>query len=200
LVLQGRLKKQRKGKNMNSLLWITIGLAAVFAIMYNSLINKNNQVENAFGGMDAQLKKRYDLIPNLVKSVKTYMKHEAETLTEITELRTKAMSGKISDDEKVSLDNAITSKLGGIMVAVENYPDLKASDNFNQLQRSLNEVEEQISASRRAYNATITSYNNGVEMFPTNILAGMMNMQRKNVFEIPETERENVDVGDLFDK
>jgi len=201
LVLQGRLKKNRKKeKNMNNLLWIAIGLAAVFAIMYNSLINKNNQVENAFGGMDAQLKKRYDLIPNLVKSVKTYMKHEAETLTEITELRTKAMSGNISDDEKVSLDNAITSKLGGIMVAVENYPDLKASDNFNQLQRSLNEVEEQISASRRAYNATITSYNNGVEMFPTNILAGIMNMQRKNVFEIPETERENVDVGDLFDK
>jgi len=201
LVLQGRLKKKtEKGKNMNNLLWIAIGLTAVFAIMYNSLINKNNQVENAFGGMDTQLKKRYDLIPNLVKIVKTYMKHEAETLTEITELRTKAISGNISDDEKVSLDNAITSKLGGIMVAVENYPDLKASDNFNQLQRSLNEVEEQISASRRAYNATITSYNNGVEMFPTNILAGMMNMQRKNVFEIPETERENIDVGDLFDK
>jgi len=185
---------------MNNLLWIAIGLAAVFATMYNSLINKNNQVENAFGGMDAQLKKRYDLIPNLVKSVKTYMKHEAETLTEITKLRTKAMSGNISDDEKVSLDNAITSKLGGIMVAVENYPDLKASDNFNQLQRSLNEVEEQISASRRAYNATITSYNNSVEMFPTNLIAGMMNMQRKNVFEIPETERKNIDVGDLFDK
>jgi len=185
---------------MNNLLWIAIGLAAVFTIMYNSLINKNNQVENAFGGMDAQLKKRYDLIPNLVKSVKTYMKHEAETLTEITKLRTKAMSGNISDDEKVSLDNAITSKLGGIMVAVENYPDLKASDNFNQLQRSLNEVEEQISASRRAYNATITSYNNSVEMFPTNLIAGMMNMQRKNVFEIPETERKNIDVGDLFDK
>jgi len=185
---------------MNNLLWIAIGLAAFFAIMYNSLINKNNQVENAFGGMDAQLKKRYDLIPNLVKSVKTYMKHEAETLTEITKLRTKAMSGNISDDEKVSLDNAITSKLGGIMVAVENYPDLKASDNFNQLQRSLNEVEEQISASRRAYNATITSYNNSVEMFPTNLIAGMMNMQRKNVFEIPETERKNIDVGDLFDK
>ncbi len=185
---------------MNNILWIAIGLACVFTIMYNSLINKNNQVENAFGGMDAQLKKRYDLIPNLVKSVKTYMKHEAETLTEITKLRTKAMSGNISDDEKVSLDNAITSKLGGIMVAVENYPDLKASDNFNQLQRSLNEVEEQISASRRAYNATITSYNNSVEMFPTNLIAGMMNMQRKNVFEIPETERKNIDVGDLFDK
>jgi len=183
---------------MNNILWVAIGLAVVFAIMYNSLINKKNQVENAFGGMDAQLKKRYDLIPNLVKSVKGYMEHEAKTLTEITTLRTKALSGNVSDDDKVALDNALTSKLGGIMVAVENYPDLKASENFNQLQRSLNEVEEQISASRRAYNATITSYNNSVEMFPTNLLAGMLNMQRKNVFEIPETQRENVDVGDLL--
>ena len=86
------------------------------------------------------------------------------------------------------------------MVAVENYPDLKASDNFNQLQRSLNEVEEQISASRRAYNAMVTSYNNGVEMFPTNILAGMMKMERKNVFEIPEVQRENINAGELFNK
>ena len=183
---------------MNNILWIGLGLAVVFAVMYNSLINKKNQVENAFGGMDAQLKKRYDLIPNLVKSVKGYMEHEAKTLTEITTLRTKALSSNISDDDKVALDNALTSKLGGIMVAVENYPDLKASENFNQLQRSLNEVEEQISASRRAYNATITSYNNSVEMFPTNLLAGILNMQRKNVFEIPETQRENVDVGDLL--
>ena len=183
---------------MNNILWVAIGLAVVFAIMYNRLINKKNQVENAFGGMDAQFKKRYDLIPNLVKSVKGYMEHEAKTLTEITTLRTKALSGNVSDDDKVALDNALTSKLGGIMVAVENYPDLKASENFNQLQRSLNEVEEQISASRRAYNATITSYNNSVEMFPTNLLAGMLNMQRKNVFEIPETQRENVDVGDLL--
>ena len=183
---------------MNNILWVAIGLAVVFAIMYNSLINKKNQVENAFGGMDAQLKKRYDLIPNLVKSVKGYMEHEAKSLRDITTLRTKALCGNISDDDKVALDNALTSKLGGIMVAVENYPDLKASENFNQLQRSLNEVEEQISASRRAYNATITSYNNSVEMFPTNLLAGMLNMQRKNVFEIPETQRENVDVGDLL--
>ena len=163
-------------------------------------VNKKNQVDNSFGGMDAQLKKRYDLIPNLVSTVQSYMKHEAETLTQITELRAKAVSGDISDDEKIDLDNMITSKLGGIMVAVENYPDLKASENFNQLQRSLNEVEEQISASRRAYNATVTSYNNGVEMFPTNIMAGMMNMQIKKVFEIPDSERENIDVGDLFNK
>ena len=185
---------------MYIILGVAIGLAIIIAIMYNGLINKKNQVENAFGGMDAQLKKRYDLIPNLISSVQTYMKHEADTLTQITELRTKAVSGNVSDEEKVDLDNMITSKLGGIMVAVENYPDLKASENFNQLQRSLNEVEEQISASRRAYNATVTSYNNGVEMFPTNILAGMMKMTHKNVFEIPKTQRENVNVGDLFNQ
>ena len=131
--------------------------------MYNSLVDKKNQVENAFGGMDVQLKKRYDLIPNLISSVKTYMRHESDTLTEITELRTKALSGGLSNDDKVDLDNKITSKLGGIMVAVENYPDLKASDNFIQLQRSLNEVEEQISASRRSYNASVTDLNNGIE-------------------------------------
>ena len=179
---------------------IIFGIIIIIAMMYNGLINKKNQVENAFGGMDAQLKKRYDLIPNLVSSVQTYMKHEADTLTQITDLRTKALSGDITDDQKVDLDNMITSKLGGIMVAVENYPDLKASENFNQLQRSLNEVEEQISASRRAYNATVTSYNNSVEMFPTNIIAGMMSMKHKNVFEIPDSERENVDVGELFNK
>ena len=179
---------------------IIVAIILVMAMMYNSLINKKNQVENAFGGMDAQLKKRYDLIPNLISTVQTYMKHEADTLTQITELRAKAISGEISDDEKVDLDNMITSKLGGIMVAVENYPDLKASENFNQLQRSLNEVEEQISASRRAYNATVTSYNNSVEMFPTNIMAGMMSMKHKNVFEIPEAQRENVNVGELFNK
>ena len=128
---------------------VVIGVILIFIVlfvvlMYNSLIDKKNQVENAFGGMDVQLKKRYDLIPNLISSVKTYMKHESDTLTEITELRTKALSGGLSNDDKVDLDNKITSKLGGIMVAVENYPDLKASENFNQLQRSLNEVEEQI--------------------------------------------------------
>ena len=182
---------------------IVLGIILIFIVlmvvlMYNSLINKKNQVENAFGGMDVQLKKRYDLIPNLISSVKTYMKHESDTLTEITALRTKAISGDLSDDDKVDLDNKITSKLGGIMVAVENYPDLKASDNFIQLQKSLNEVEEQISASRRSYNASVTDLNNGVEKFPSNIIAGMMNLKRKQVFEIPEIQRDNVDVGNLF--
>ena len=178
---------------------IIIGISLLFlVIIYNSLINSKNQVENAFGGIDVQLKKRYDLIPNLISSVKTYMKHEADTLTEITELRAKAVSGNLNDDEKIELDNSISSKLGGIMVAVENYPDLKSSDNFIQLQRSLNEVEEQISASRRTYNAQVTEYNNKVEMFPSNFIASLMNYKRKNVFEIPQDNRENVNVDKLF--
>ena len=115
-------------------------LALIYFMMYNGLVGKKNQVENAFSGMDVMLKKRYDLIPNLVAAVKQYMQHEANTLTEVTELRSKAMSGNLSNDEKVSIDNKISKAIGGIMVAVENYPDLKASDNFMNLQRSLNEI------------------------------------------------------------
>lgn len=180
-----------------------IVIAVIFLIpvvLYNTLVGKKNQVENVFASVDALLKKRYDLIPNLISTVKTYMQHERGTLTDITELRAKATSGQLSDDEKVDLDNKISKALGGIMIAVENYPDLKANQNFLQLQSTLNEVEEQISAARRAYNATVTDYNNAVEMFPTNILAGMLNYQRKTVFAIPQEQRKNINVGDLFNK
>ena len=167
-------------------------------LMYNSLVGKKNQVENVFATIDALLKKRYDLIPNLVETVKTYMKHEKSLLTDITELRAKATSGQLSDNDRIAVENKMTKALGGIMVAVENYPDLKANQNFLQLQGSMNEIEEQISAARRAYNATVTIYNNAIEMFPTNIMASMMNYKRKNVFVIPEEKRKNVDVGKLF--
>lgn len=170
----------------------------IIILLYNSLINKKNQVQNAFGGIDAILKKRYDLIPNLISAVKSYMKHETDVLTEITELRTKVVSGQLSDDEKVDLDNKISKSIGGIMVAVEDYPDLKASRNFLQLQAALNEVEEQISAARRAYNAAVTDYNNATEMFPTSFFASLMGYKIKTLFEISETERENVDVVNLF--
>ena len=182
--------------------YILIGLvvfaALIFFVMYNSLVGKKNQVENAFAGMDTMLKKRYDLIPNLVATVKQYMTHEADTLTKVTELRAKATSGTLSSDEKVDLNNQIGKMIGGIMVAVEAYPDLKASENFQQLQRSLNEIEEQLSASRRAFNASVMDFNNAVEMFPTNVVAGMMGYTRRKMFEIPEAERENPNVKDLF--
>jgi LemA protein len=177
---------------------IAVIVVGIPILIYNSLVGKKNQVLNVFGSIDALLKKRYDLIPNLVSTVKTYMKHERGTLTDITELRAKAVSGKLSDDERVDLDNKISGMLGGIMVAVENYPDLKANQNFLQLQGAMNEIEEQISAARRAYNAAVTDYNNALEMFPSNIVASMMRYERKRLFEISEKERENVNVGELF--
>jgi len=180
------------------ILGILVVLFLIGVMMYNSLVGKKNQVENVFGTVDALLKKRYDLIPNLIETVKTYMTHEKSLLTDITELRAKATTGGLSDDERVALDNRMSKTLGGIMVAVENYPDLKANQNFLQLQGSLNEIEEQISAARRAYNAAVTNYNNAIEMFPTNMMASMMNYKRKNVFEIPEAELKNVDVGKIF--
>ncbi len=168
-----------------------------FVILYNSLVGKKNEVENSFAGMDVQLKKRYDLIPNLVEAVKQYMGHEKEILTKLTELRAKAIATDDSN-EQIGLDNQITKSLGGLMVSVENYPDLKANTNFLNLQRSLNEVESQIAAARRYFNSAVTEYNNAVEMIPTSIIAGMMNYKRKELFVIEEAQRENVEVKNLF--
>lgn len=167
-------------------------------VIFNSLIQKKNQVTNVFATIDALLKKRYDLIPNLVASVKNYMEHERGTLTEITELRARATSGNLSDNEKVALENKMAKLMSGIRVAVESYPDLKANQNFLQLQAALNEVEEQLSAARRAYNAAVTDYNNALEMIPSNIFASMMNYKPKTVFEAAAEEKKNVDVNSLF--
>ena len=150
---------------------ILVVVLLVPILIYNSLVAKKNQVLNVFATIDALLKKRYDLVPNLVSTVKGYMQHERALLTEITQMRAEAISNRISDDQKVDLDNKATKVLAGIMLAVENYPDLKANENFMHLQRTLTELEEQISAARRAYNAAVTDYNNAVEMFPTSIVA-----------------------------
>jgi LemA protein len=166
--------------------------------MYNSLVNKKNQVENIFAAVDTQLKKRYDLIPNLVATVSKYMDHEKSLLEEVTKLRADANKPNISDEKKIELDAKLSSALGSIMIAVENYPDLKANENVMHLQRSLNEVEEQIAAARRAYNQAVTDYNNAIEMIPTNFMASAMNYKRKQVFEIVEAERQNINVKELF--
>ena len=183
-------------------MWIAITIIVIVLfipiLIYNSLVGRKNQVLNVFGTIDALLKKRYDLIPNLVATVKGYMQHERTLLAEVTEMRAKAISDRISDDEKVELDNKVTKALSRILLAVENYPDLKASDNFMHLQRTLTELEEQISAARRAYNAAVTDYNNAVEMFPTNIVASMVNYKRRKFFEISEKERQVVDAGKAF--
>ena len=189
-------------QTMSTTLIIILVIAVIFVLtiigIYNSLIRKRNEVDNAFGGMDVQLKKRYDLIPNLVATVKQYATHEKELLEKVAEMRSKAVSGNLNSDQKVALDNEISTGMRSIMVAVENYPDLKANQNFMELQHSLNEVEAQISASRRTYNAVITDYNNAIQVFPNSMIAGFMKLTKKEVFMINEAERQNVDVKTLF--
>ncbi len=177
---------------------IFIGLVFVLILMYNSLVSKKNQVANIFASVDTQLKKRYDLIPNLVASVSQYMEHEKSLLSEVTRLRSEANKPNISHGHKMALDAKITSALGSIMVAVENYPDLKANENVMHLQSTLNELEEQISAARRAYNQAVTDYNNAIEMLPTSFMALAMNYTKKELFEITKDERQSISVKDLF--
>ncbi|HYF96108.1 MAG TPA: LemA family protein [Symbiobacteriaceae bacterium] len=167
---------------------IVVGVLLLLAVlMYNSLVGKRNQVDSVFSTIDVMLTKRYDLLPNLVTAVKGYMTHERETLEKVTELRTRAL-GAHSPDEKVAVDNQIAGALRQILVAVENYPELKASENVLQLQASLNEIEEQISAARRAFNAAVLQYNNALDMFPTNLLGSMMGMKHRAFFEVATAE------------
>ena len=176
------------------------GLGLGFVVMFNSLVAKKNDVENAFASVDTLLKKRYDLIPNLVSSVKAYVDHEQEVLAEVTELRAQAVSEDLSLDEAVRVGDQMSAALRGLFVSVEDYPELRASENFELLQRSLNEVEAQISAARRAFNAAVTDYNDAVEMFPTNLMARMMSYDTRRLFEVSVVERQNVDVaGGLSD-
>jgi len=183
---------------MSTPLIILIVIILALVLMYNSLVAKKNQVENIFASVDTVLKKRYDLIPNIVSSVSKYMQHEKSLLQDVTKMRADANKPNITNDEKIQLDKKVSSALGSIMIAVENYPDLKANENVMHLQRTLNEVEEQISAARRAYNQAVTDYNNALEQIPTNFMASAMHYQRKEVFEIQENERQNVNVKELF--
>ncbi len=183
---------------MNLPLVILIFIILALVLMYNSLVAKKNQVDNIFASVDTQLKKRYDLIPNLVSAVSKYMEHERSLLEDVTKLRTQANNSNLSESQKIALDAKMSKALGSIMVAVENYPDLKANENVMHLQRSLNEVEEQISAARRAYNQAVTDYNNALEQIPTNFMASAMNYKPKELFEISESERQNVNVRELF--
>ena len=181
---------------------VLIIAAAVFligAMLYNTLISRKNQIEYAYGAIDAMLKKRFDLLPNLVDTVKRYMTYEQDTLSKIIELRENVRTHPgMPTEERIRAEDNITNLLGKVRLAVENYPELKANASFLQLQNTWAEIEEQLSAARRTYNAAITSYNNAVEMFPTNIIAGMMNYSRKEVLSIQEAERPSPNATDLF--
>ena len=165
---------------------------------YNSLIAKKNQVDNIYSGIDTVLKKRYDLIPNLVTVVKKYMEHEKTVLEDIVKLRNSAIKPDILEEETIKIDSKMTNALGSIMIAVENYPELKSNTNVVQLQETLTEVESQISGARRAYNQAVTDYNNAIEMIPTNLIAGMLRYQPKELFEIEVSQAANIDMKSIF--
>lgn len=174
-------------------------LVLIFGIgIYNSLISKKNQVANAFSAIDVMVKKRFDLIPNLVEVVKQYTQYEGDTLSKITELRGKAMGSHVTEGDKLAIDQQLGAAVKGLMVSVENYPDLKANTNFLNLQSTWTESEEQIAAARRNYNASVTTYNNAVMMFPGNMFAGMLGYQPMQVLAATEEERKNISAKELF--
>ncbi len=170
----------------------------IIIVIFNSLVSKKNEVKNAFATMDTMLKKRFDLIPNFVAAVKEFMKHERATLEEVTKLRAEALAGSHSEEQTKINDAQLSRAMKGIMVAVENYPQLKSNANFLQLQTTLNVTEEEIAAARRTYNSVVTNYNKAIEMFPTNFFALIMGFKKKDLFEISDEERRNVSVGALF--
>lgn len=178
-------------------LWIILIILVLivgFVIsVYNGLVKSKMNVENAWSQIDVQLQRRYDLIPNFVETVKGYMSHEKETLEKITELRTSWANAK-SVNDKINLDNEISSTLKTIMAVSENYPELKANESFMKLSEELTNTENKISFSRQFYNDTVTIYNTKLQAFPSNIIAGMFNFTRSELFKTDETSRQNVKV------
>ena len=160
---------------------------------YNSLVNLRNKVEEAFSTMDVYLKKRFDLIPNLVEIVKGYAKYESSTLENMVKLRGQAYNS-MSTEEKVEANNKLSGEISKLLAVAENYPDLKANENFRDLTAQLASVENDIANARKYYNAVVKEMNNKVQMFPSNIVANMFKFKTYSMFEANEAERENVKV------
>ncbi len=181
---------------VNTILWAIIGIFAFIilciAITFNSLIMLRNRVNNAWSQIDVQLKRRYDLIPNLVNAVKGYMKHERGTLTEITKMRSKLVSGSTIEKSKAS--DAISNALKTIFAVSEDYPKLQASENFKMLQEELSGTESKIAFSRQFYNDNVMSLNNRIQQFPSNIVANWLKFKEKEFFKSEETEKKPVKV------
>ena len=160
---------------------------------YNSLVQLRNKVRDQFSQIDVQLKRRADLIPNLVETVKGYAKHESETFESVIQARNSYTTAK-TDEEKIKASKDITAGISKLFALAESYPELKANENFLNLQSQLKEVEDKISYSRQFYNDSVLMYNNKIEMFPSNLIASIFNFKKEAFFEANETDRENVKV------
>jgi len=178
-------------------LWIVLGVVLVIilwiVIVYNSLVKLKKRVQNAWAQIDVQLKRRSDLIPNLVNSVKGYMKFERDTLERIMAARAKAVSGT-DVEERMKAEGEISGLLGRLFALVENYPELKANQNVSNLMEELRNTEDKIAYARQFYNDIVMRYNTKLEVFPSNLIAGMFGFKAHSFFEAPETDRKGVDV------
>jgi len=175
-------------------LWIVLGIAVILIvlliILFNSLVRLRNAVKNSWAQIDVQLKRRHDLIPNLVETAKGYMRHERETLEAVTKARQQAVNISDSVAEQARKENMLTQTLRSLFAVSENYPDLKANQNFLALQEELTSTENKISFARQFYNDSVMTFNNKIQMFPSNIIAGMFGFKESEFFEVEdEAER-----------
>lgn len=184
---------------MTTILWIILGLIIVLFFwligIYNGLIKLRNRTDEAWSDIDVQLKRRHDLIPNLVETVKGYAQHERQLFEKVSQARAMAMGAK-TPNEKVQAENVLSGALKSLFAVAEAYPDLKANQNFLELQRELSDTENKIQAARRFYNGNARDFNIKIQQFPSNLVAGMLGFQKRDFFEVEEeTEREPVKVS-----
>ena len=190
------------------ILLVFIAVIAVLVILplymlYVSVIKKKNKVKEAMAGIDVQLKKRYDLIPNILTIANKFMEHEKGLISEITTLRTQASGIRSNQDtisEKINLDNSITSKMSQLLVNVESYPQLKSDQTMIQAMQTYSEVEEHIAAARRFYNSAVNELNNAVEIFPSSMIASFLGISVYPFFEADEAAKKSVNASDYFNK
>ena len=180
------------------MIYLVIGVIALLVIYvlvtYNRFVRMKNRVDESFSTMDVYLKKRWDLIPNIVETVKCYTKHEKSTLSEVIELRNGAYDN-MSSDEKIKANQQLSKEITKIMALAEQYPDLKANENFKDLSTQLIKIEDEIANSRKYYNGTVRELNDKVQMFPSNIVANIFGYKAKAMFEANKEEKKNVKVS-----
>jgi LemA protein len=177
-------------------IWIIVIVVAILALLllflvyeYNKLVRLRNRTQNAWGQVNVQLRRRYDLIPNLVESVKGYAAHERQTFADVTQARTAAQQAQTVQDQ-AQAENALTAAIGRLFAVAEAYPQLRATENFQQLQAQLTDTEQKIAVSRQVYNDTVLTYNNATQTVPSNIIAGWFNFEPRTFFEIEDPVRE----------
>ena len=183
-------------------LWIVLGVVALVllfgVVSYNRFVSQRQQIRDAFANIDTELRRRYDLIPNLVETVRGYATHERETFERVTQARTAAIEAE-GPAQQAQAENMLTSALRGLFAVAEAYPELRASDNFQALQGELANTEDRIQTSRRFYNANVREYNERVQSVPSNVIAGMFKFREEEYFEIDEAERATVEQAPRVD-